>query len=897
MMPFASVTTNAGKQRCSVTTCSDLKHVMKSQVASPSIIQELREFHANANSRIKEDFLRTLDGPSAVARRTQLVDELAHRLWKQFISEKVEEPQRLALVATGGYGRGMLFPHSDIDLLFLHEGGWADKAGKDKIRSFSQEMWDLKLRLSPQTRTLSDCDRLDPNNLEFTISLLDCRYLAGDRDLFTRLHGSVVPRLVMRESQLIVQKLAEVTETRHNKFGNTIFHLEPNIKESPGGLRDYNTVHWLLLLSAIDKLRQWPEQDPLISPAIRDQFASALNHLVSVRCFLHYRHGRDDNILSWEAQAEAAKCRVGNSESHEVSTEEWMRTYFRHARSIQRVAIQLLAEIPASRSSLYREFQNWRSRLSNSNFSVVNGFILLQQPGAAKDPDLLLSMFQFMAEHGLRLGTATEQRIEQAASLLAGRVPKGVSFWKRFRELLLASYAADALRAMHSLGLLNLFLPELAAIDALVIRDYYHRFTVDEHSFRAIENLHHLRQPQSEWEKRFGEIFDELEQPELLLLALLLHDVGKGLSIDDHVKGSLEAAWKCVARLELPPSDRDTVYFLIANHLELSATLRKDIFDHATIEAFADKVATPERLKMLCLLTYADIKSVNPEALSPWKTENIWQLYIATSNQLSRSVDQHTVHADATNETYNRLRSLAPTLDHKLKAFLEGLPERYLKTHSPEEVISHVGMADSLSNDAVQLDLKRGQHWFELTLVTYDRPGVFAKMAGVLSIWGMNIVKANAFSNNAGVIVDTFYFTERFRTLELNAAEWERFKRNISDVLSGEADLDRLIRDRRRNTRQEATKVRIETRIEFDNDTSRHSTVLQVIAQDRSGLLHSISSTFTRHNCNIEIALIDTEGQMAIDVFYLTSSHTKLTAEQQEELRQELLDTVSSTSP
>ena len=867
----------------------------RSRLATPSIIEGLREFHATGNSRIKEDFLRTLDGPSTVAQRSELVDALSLRLWKQFISENAEQPQHFALVAIGGYGRSMLFPHSDIDLLFLHEGGWSDKAAKDKIRSFSQEMWDLKLRLSPQTRTLSDCDRLDPDNLEFTISLLDCRYVAGDRDLFARLRRSVVPRLVMRESQLIVQKLAEVTQARHTKFGNTIFHLEPNIKESPGGLRDYNIVHWLLLLSTIDKLRQWPEQDPLISPAIREQFASALNHLISVRCFLHYRHGRDDNILSWEAQAEAAKRRVGNGTNHELPTEEWMRIYFRHARSIQRVAIQLLAEIPASRSSLYREFQNWRSRLSNSNFSVVNGFILLQQPGGAKDPDLLLSMFQFMAEHGLRLGTATEQRIEQAGSL-AGRIPQGASFWKRFREILLAPYAADALRAMHFLGLLNLFLPELAPIDALVIRDYYHRFTVDEHSFRAIENLHQLRQPQSELGKRFGEVFDELEQPELLLLALLLHDVGKGLPVDDHVKGSLEVAWKCVARLELPPSDRDTVYFLIANHLELSGSLRKDIFDHATIEAFADKVGTPERLKMLCLLTYADIKSVNPEALSPWKAENIWQLYIATSNQLSRSVDQRTVHADATNETYKRLRNLAPALDDKLKAFLEGLPERYLKTHSAEEVISHVGMANSLVDDSIQLDLKRGRHWFELTLVTYDRPGVFAKMAGVLSIWGMNIVKANAFSNSAGVIVDTFYFTERFRTLELNAAEWGRFKRDIGDVLTGAVDLNRLIRERSRGSKQDTAKVRIETRIDFDDEASSHSTVLQVIAQDRSGLLHSISSTFTRQDCNIEIALIDTEGQMAIDVFYLTSSHTKLTSEQQEHLRLDLLEILSSAS-
>ena len=870
--------------------------MIKSQLATPSIIEELREFHANGNSRIREDFLHGRDGRSTVARRTELVDAIAIRLWKHFIAEDVEAPSRFALIATGGYGRGMLFPHSDIDLLFLHEGGWSDKASRDKVRRFSQEMWDLKLRLSPQTRTLSDCDRLDPNNLEFTISLLDCRYIAGDRDLFARLHRSVVPRLVMRENQLILQKLAEVTQARHSKFGNTIFHLEPNIKESPGGLRDYNIVHWLLLLSAIEKLRQLPEHDSLISPAIREQFASALDYLIAVRCFLHYRHGRDDNTLTWEAQADAAKSRVGNSGNDQYSTEEWMRVYFRHARSIQRVAIQLLAEIPASRSSLYREFQNWRSRLSNSNFSVVNGFVLLQQPGGAKDPDLLLSMFQFMAEHGLKLGTATEQRIEQASSTLPGRIPKAGNFWKRFREVLLGPYAADALRAMHFLGLLNLFLPELAVIDSLVIRDYYHRFTVDEHSFRAIENLHKLREPQSEWEKRFGEIFGELEQPELLLLALLLHDVGKGLPVDDHVKGSLEASWKCVSRLELPPSDRETVYFLIANHLELSATLRKDIFDHATIAAFAEKVATPERLKMLCLLTYADIKSVNPDALSPWKAENIWQLYIATSNQLSRSVDQHTVHADATNETYNRLRSLAPALGDKIKAFLEGLPERYLKTHSAEEVISHVGLANSLTNDPIQLDLKRGRHWFELTLVTYDRPGVFATMAGVLSTWGMNIVKANAFSNAAGVIVDTFYFTERFRTLELNVAEWGRFKRSISDVLSGQVDLDRLIRERSRANKQDTAKVRIETQVDFDNEASQHSTVLQVIAQDRSGLLHSISSAFTRLNCNIEIALIDTEGQMAIDVFYLTSSQAKLTPARQAELRNELLDTLSGTS-
>jgi [protein-PII] uridylyltransferase len=859
------------------------------------VISSLRELHSSSCSLIRAKFLETLDGSSAIAQRTGLIDDLALRLWREFISEDAEGPSRFVLVATGGYGRSMLFPSSDVDLLFLHEGGWSDKESKDKIRRLSQEMWDLKLRLSPQTRAISECDRLDPNNLEFTISLLDARYLAGDRDLFARLRRSLIPRLVMREYQLIVEKLAEVTQARHGKFGNTIFHLEPNIKESPGGLRDYNIVHWLLLLSGIEKMRTSPDQQALISPALREQFTEALNYLISVRCFLHYRHGRDDNTLTWEAQAEAASRGVGVEKESDISTEDWMRIYFRHARSIQRVAIQLLSEIPASRSSLYREFQNWRSRLSNSNFSVVNGFILLQQTGGAKDPELLLSMFQFMAENGLRLGIATEQRLEQAGASLAGKFPKGAGFWKHFRELLIAPHAADALRAMHFLGLLNLFLPELAAIDSLVIRDYYHRFTVDEHSFRAIENLHALRRPSSEWEERFGEVFGELEQPELLLMALLLHDVGKGLPGDDHVKGSLEASWNCLTRLELSHADRDTVYFLIANHLEISATLRKDIFDHNTVEAFAEKVGTPERLKMLALLTYADIKSVNPEALSPWKAENIWQLYIAASNQLNRSVDQHTVHAGVKDENVTRLNLIAPALEKKVKQFLEGLPERYLKTHSPEEVLSHVEMANSLYHDPIQLNLRKGRHWLELTLVTPDRPALFAKVAGVLSTWGMNIIKANAFCNDAGVIVDTFFFTDRFRTLELNVHECDRFKRNVRETLAGEVDVERLVSERLRKDRQLPAKVKIKTKIDFDNDASPHSTVVQVIAQDRPGLLHKMSSVFAHAECNIEIALIETEGQMAIDVFYLRTAGAKLDGPKQEEVRAHLSEQLSIT--
>jgi [protein-PII] uridylyltransferase len=849
---------------------------------------ELRSTLSDESARIQREFEASGDGRAAVAQRTRLVEEILARLWQDIVSPDEAKPANFTLVATGGFGRGWLFPYSDIDLLFLFGDRNAEQAFKDPVRLFSQELWDLRLKLSPASRTLSECDRYDANNTEFTISLLECRYLAGDRDLFRRFHDKVIPKVVMRESKALLQGLAEVTRERHAKYGMTLYHLEPNLKEAPGGLRDCNVAFWLALISAMDKLHDWPAASALRAP-VRKQLEAALDFLMSARCFLHFRHGRDDNTLSWESQDEAAARRIGAADSAELSAADWMRIYFGHARAVQRSVTQLLEEIPEAWSALYRQVQSWRSRLTTPDFSVVDGLIFLQQPSALQDPEILLRLFHFMAHHGLKLSATTEYRLEQALPALASMPPRGAELWLYLQETLLQPHAADALRAMHSLRLLMLLLPELKLIDSLVVRDFYHRFTVDEHSFLAIESLHRLKQSQSEWDKRYAELLGELENPELLYLALLLHDTGKGVPGGDHVEASLEIAGRAMDRLDVDPKERAEVLFLIGSHLEISAALRRDIFNPETVAAFADKVGTPERLKMLCLLTYADIKAVNPEALTPWKAENVWQLYMGADNYLNRSADQR-VHADLNDEKLARLRSLAPVTSSKFKEFLEGFPQRYLLVHSAEEVMRHMGMADELGNDPVRVELKRGRHWYELTLVTRDRPVLFAKLAGVLAAWGMNIVKANAFSNEAGTVVDTLYFTDRFRTLELNLSEWDRFRRSVTSVLLGEADLDKMLRDRQRAEKGAIAKVKIETKIEFDDSCSSTSTLVQVITQDRPRLLHRIASCLSDQQCNIEIALIDTEGQMAIDTFYLTSGGKKLAAEHCRQVEKALVE-------
>jgi [protein-PII] uridylyltransferase len=857
--------------------------------STPTLGSELRAFYAEESARIQSDFAAAGDGRSAVLSRTTVVESILLRLWNQYISPEKNGPANLALVALGGFGRKWLFPYSDIDLLFLHANERAEAEFKDRIRQFSQEIWDLRMKLSPATRKLSECDRFDADNLEFSVSLLDSRYLAGDPSLFTQLQESAIPKLLAREGKAFSQRLADLTRTRQAKFGDTVFHLEPNVKDGPGGLRDYNVASWLNFISPNGRSRGSAQEIPGSLPSTRQRSHLALDFLMSARCFLHYLHKRDNNTLTWESQDEAAARKVGSAPSPEALTaSDWMRIYFGHARAINRVCLQSLQSFPSAPSSLHGQFQNLQSRFANPEFIVDDGMISLQQPDAVGDSDLLMRAFRFQARHGLIFSSVAEMQIEQALPSLALDPPRGVEVWHHLQEILLAPHAAETLRAMHSMGFLSLVLPELQGIDSLVVRDYSHRYTVDEHTFVAIENLHRLRQSQSKWDQRYAELLDELEQPELLYLAILLHDTGKALKTGGHVQASVAIAEKCLERLDVDPPDRETVLFLIGRHLELSMTLRRDIFDPETVKSLGEKLETPERLKMLCLLTYADVKAVNPEALTPWKAENIWQLYIGTANYLLRNVDQR-LHVDTDEDTLAHLRTLAPAASRKLESFLEGLPKRYLRTHAVEDVLAHMGMANALAKDSVQVALKRGRHWFDLSLVTNDRPFLFANMTGVLAAWGMNIVKATAFSNHAGVVVDTFYFTDQFRVLELNLPEWERFKQSVHNVITGKEDLQRMLRDRLHSQKAVPPKVKVTTVIDFDDACSAHSTLIEVITQDQPGLLHRISSKFSEHNCSIDIALIETEGQTAIDVFYLTSAGAKLAPEHQSRVRSALL--------
>jgi len=786
------------------------------------------------------------DVTGALAGRTATVDQIVADAWRDTLAASA--PSGAALLAVGGYGRRELFPYSDVDLLLLFANQRIPESGRDAISAFQQRLWDAGLRISNSVRTPEECTQLHERNIELNVSLLDQRFLTGDAALYQTL-AERLPKFVQGQRDNLARHLFVLTRDRHSRFQDTYHHLEPNIKEAPGGLRDLQLLGWLNQIGAAS----------LTHPA---EIEEARNYLFLLRTLLHQQAGRDSNVLTFDAQEWVAD-QLGRDPA------AVMRDYFRHARVVNRLVLRRVETGEARASSLFAQFRDRSTRLSNTDFTVLRGKVHFRTPQQLDaDPALLLRLLQFVARHGIRFSGEAEEQIASRLPAIRAHFAQRQALWPAIDEILTLPNAILALRVAHETGVLEAIFPEMEQIDCLVVRDFYHRYTVDEHTLVAIQTLTKLPDP------LYADLLSELERPALVMFALLLHDIGKGSPDEGHVDASARLAEQIMHRIGVPEADRETVLFLIRAHLELSSTMNsRDLFDPATAEHLAHRVETVERLKALTLLTYADISAVTPAAMTPWRAEQLWRLYLVAHNELTRELE---------NERIERADASARS------AFLEGLPTRYLRTHRESEMDAHVRMEEESRQRGVSLNLEKQGSVYRLTLVTADRPFLFAAVAGTLASFGLNILKAEAFANRRGTVVDMFTFADPVRTLELNPSEVERLKITMERVVLGRADVRQLLKSRPRLPAP-SRKARIEPTVAIDSQASAMATLIQIVAQDRPALLYDITSTISSNGCNIEVVLIDTEAHKAIDVFYVTREGRKLPAEMHAQLRDALL--------
>ncbi len=814
---------------------------------------------ATQPSNTQNVFLATGDAMTVLAERTAQVDRTVMETAAAWLFPAL--PSGLALLAVGGYGRRHLFPYSDIDLLLLVEDERLAQSHKDAISAFLQRLWDSGLRMSHSVRTPEECTEVHDDNTELNVSLLDQRYLAGDRVLYADL-ARRMPRFVAGNREALVQNLARLTHERHSKGANTIYHLEPNVKETPGGLRDYQLVCWLEEIAAAGAKMAAPDPAPELREAMR--------FLARLRCYLHVQSGRDNNVLSFEDQ-DALADHWGHSDPA-----QWMRQYYRHSRTIFRAALRQLEAHEAQSSSLLAQFRDWRSRLANADFSVHRDRAHFRSPQHLElDPELVLRMFEFVARHGVELSTEAEQQIEARLAGLRTYFRSPQPVWPILNRVFSLPHAPLAARLMHETGVLSALFPEMEWIECLVVRDFFHRYTVDEHSLVAIETLWTVAAPQ------YRDLLAEVRDPAVLLFALLFHDSGKGLPHEPPVDGSMRLASAAMERIRMPQAERDMVRFLIHRHLDLSAAMQsRDVFDPPTIRDVARQVETVERLKALTLITYADISAVNPTVMTTWRAQQLWQLYTMVYNALTRELESDRIAVAAAADT-------PVVFGPERAAFLEGFPTRYLRTHTDAEIEAHMALRDKSRVRGVAAEVERVDSAWRLTLVATDRPGLFASMAGTLSSFGMDILKAEAFSNRRGLVLDTFTFADPHRTLELNPSEVERLRTVAEKVLLHKTDVRELLRNRPK-PKLPSRKAGIQTRVSFDSEAGATATLVEIVAQDRPGLLYDLASAMSLAGCNIELVLIDTQAHKAIDVFYVTAEGRKLTPGKIEVLKEAL---------
>ncbi|MBS1810732.1 MAG: [protein-PII] uridylyltransferase [Acidobacteria bacterium] len=855
------------------------------QATTEERLVALKKFIKTETQRLYMRHRFGLGGELIASARSLIVDLMIQRLAQMVSAKKSfdESSLNVAIVALGGYGRQELAPYSDIDLLFVH--GRGDLATAETLNEeILYLLWDTGFSVGHSVRSLNECLTAAKEDAITRNALLDARLLWGSRELFKNLTAKLDETIVAKNRRTILDELAEEQNGRYAKFGAVPCLQEPNIKESAGGLRDLHSLLWATRVaygySHLANLATHgfiPERDV-------KAILGSYDFLLRVRNALHFLTGRKTDLLTLDLQVLLARDFGYQDTPEQRASELFMRDYYLHARRLHRLTRTHLQQALSQPGK-----SRWLSRLRN--FAALGGFVMrdgaleVQTENDPWDASKLMLAFSYGQATGASLSATLQERIQENLPLVNRVFRSSPEIAQAFLKVLrVKGKAAAALRQMHEMDFLGKYLPEFGRVTCLVQHDLYHKYTVDEHTLRTIEVLDELYNSRARSSERYRQLYSQIEDPAILHLGLLFHDIGKGLG-GGHTEKGLAIAERVCNRLHLEDAQKKQIRFLVKQHLTMShIAQRRDLSDEKVIQDFAGTVKTLENLNLLTLLTYADINAVGPGVWNEWKDALLWELYLK-----ARAIFVPEPQAGAAVEQLRNHIALMLASEigiDEVHDHFHLLPEDYARVTLPQTIIEHIRLAHSLNSRMVRTSwrVNTQSRCTDLHICARNRRGFLAAIAGTLTAQGVNILSVHLNTRADGVVVDSFKVCDTVGEPLSDPLRWEQIDDAIKRALSGELDVATAVEkklkahsSRMKSRKRSLMTEKFTTKLLWDNQSSDKSTILEVTTPDRLGLAYKIANALSALSLDIAFAKVATEKHLALDIFYITdAAGTKL---------------------
>ena len=842
---------------------------------------------ADQREAIHQRLLTGASGDEVVAMTTDVVDGLIvgqYRTAARTGGEAFTTAgfQHCCLVALGGYGRREMAPHSDIDLMFLFHPD-AAKVIPELVKQVLHPLWDSGFQVGHSVRTIQDCVDLGLADLTVRTSMMEARFLAGSAELFQQFHARYVRKVVSRRADAYVEQKVAERHREYQKFGETVYLLEPNVKKSQGGLRDLHLLQWVgLARYQAPTIRELSDRG-ILSQADYQAIKDAREFLLRVRSFLHIRAGMAQEILTFDEQVWLATQLGFTDRPHLLAVEQFMQQYYLHTMGLHAASMRFVER--CRRRSLWQRLVRWLPSPRLDQYFVVDGQALtvpVELRSQVLDrPATLLRLFDLARSKKMSIDPSLLEDIHRHAEMLSVEGFRTPQTARTFLSILAGPGTARTLEAMHRAHLLEKLVPAFARVRGLMQFNQYHKYTVDEHSLLAVAKAEALADHQGV----LGEVYREIKRKDLLHLAVLLHDLGKGHE-EDHSEVGKRLAEDTAALLGFDERDTRTLVMLVHRHLLMAHTaFRRDPYDEKVLLPFAREVGTPEVLRKLLALTAADIAAVGPDVLTKWKESLLIELYLRAMQEVSgerETVDEPQRLALVVADVASQQASDPdiPTDRVWIQSELEQFPLRYVYGTPARRIAAHLAAIHGLQVGGVMVDTDFNPQLgtCEYVVVAHNDliPGLFSKIAGVMAAGGLQILDAQIVTRKDGIVVDTFQVADPDYQGAPPAERRESIGQRITEVLTCRQTIEAMMRRGARLSMGRSFPAhRQPAEVRIDNETSDRFTILDVFADDRQGLLYVITNAIFQLGLSVHASRISTRLDQVADVFYVTSMEGK----------------------